>query len=221
MKIIALIPTKNEEKAIGKVIKSLKKYVNEIYIVDCNSTDKTREIAKKLGAKIIIEPRKGYGRAYKTGFKKIKADIIITLDGDGSYSVKNLNSYIQLIKKGKYDFISCNRIPKRGSMCFLHKIGNKILTLMSNFLFNIKLKDSQSGMWIFNSKILKDLKLESNSMSFSEEIKIKVIKAGFKFIELPVDYFERIGEVKLNTFRDGLNNLLFLFKLRFKFKPHP
>jgi len=88
LKIVAVIPTKNEEEGIGKVIKEVKPYVDEIYIVDCNSVDRTREIAKKLGAKIVIEPRKGYGRAYKTGFKKVKADIIVTLDADGSYSTK-------------------------------------------------------------------------------------------------------------------------------------
>jgi hypothetical protein len=221
MNVTAILPTKNEEKAVGKVIKSLKKYVDEIYIVDYNSTDKTREIAKNLGAKVIIEPRKGYGRAYKTGFKKVRADIIVTLDADGSYSVKNLSSYIQLIKKGEFDFISCNRVPKKGSMSFTHRIGNLILTVFSNILFGISLKDSQSGMWIFKSKILRNLKLESDGMPFSEEIKIKVIKAGFRFAERPVDYYKRLGDVKLNTFRDGLNNLLFLFKLRFNFKPQP
>jgi len=213
-KIVAVIPTKNEEEGIGKVIKELKPYVDEIIIVDCNSVDRTREIAKKLGAKIIIEPRKGYGRAYKTGFKKVKADIIVTLDADGSYSMGKIDEYIQLIKENKFDFISCNRIPKKGSMCFLHRIGNKILTIISNILFKINLKDSQSGMWIFKAKVLKNLKLESEGMSFSEEIKIKVIKAGFRFVEKPVDYFERLGKAKLNTFRDGIRNLFFLFKLR-------
>lgn len=215
MKISALIPTKNEEEGIGKVIRDLKPYVDDIYIVDGNSTDKTREIARDLRAKIILEPRRGYGRAYKTGFKKVKADIIITLDADGSYSTEKLCEYIQAVKNDKFDFISCNRIFKEKSISFSHKIGNRVLTLFTNILFGLHLKDSQSGMWIFKTKILKDLKLESDKMSFSEEIKIKVIKAGFSFTEKPTNYYERLGKVKLNTFRDGINNLFFLFKLRF------
>ena len=217
MKIVALIPTKNEEEGIRKVIEDVKFHVNEIYIVDYNSTDRTREIAKKLGAKIISEPRKGYGRAYKTGFERVKADIIVTLDADGSYSTEKLSEYIQLIKEDKYSFVSCNRIPNDKSMTFTHKIGNKILTLTANILFGVHLKDSQSGMWIFKTNILKNLKLESNGMPFSEEIKIRIIKAGFRFTEKPVNYYERLGGVELNTFRDGINNLLFLFKLRFNF----
>lgn len=215
MKIVALIPTKNEEEGIGKVIKDLKPFVNEIYIVDYNSTDRTREIAKKLGTNIISELRKGYGRAYKTGFKKVKADIIITLDADGSYSTEKLCEYIQAVKDDKFDFISCNRIFKEKSISFSHKIGNRVLTLFTNILFRVHLKDSQSGMWIFKTKLLKNLKVESDGMAFSEELKIKVIKANFRFKELPIDYYERLGKVKLNTFRDGISNLIFLFKLKF------
>ncbi len=221
MKVIALIPTKNEEQGIGKVIKELKPCVDEIYIVDCNSTDRTREITRKLGAKIILEPRKGYGRAYKTGFKKVKADIIVTLDADGSYSTRKIKKYLELLIEKNIDFISCNRIFKEKSIGFSHKIGNRVLTLATNILFGISLKDSQSGMWIFKTKLLKDLKLESDVMSFSEEIKIRIIKANFRFKELPVGYYERLGRAKLNTFRDGISNLLFLFKLKFLLNSYP
>ncbi len=213
-KVVAVIPTKNEEKGIGKVIKSLKSIVDEIYIVDSMSTDRTREIARKLGAKVILEPRKGYGRAYMTGFKKVNADLIVTIDGDGSYSTTNLKEYIDIVKTNNVDFISCNRIFKKGSMNIIHRIGNKILTMFVNFLFNIKLKDSQSGMWIFKSYILDFIDLKSEGMPFSEEIKIKVLKNGFRFVEKPVEYYKRLGKPKLNTIKDGFDNFLFLFKLR-------
>ncbi|MBI4895131.1 MAG: glycosyltransferase family 2 protein [Candidatus Aenigmarchaeota archaeon] len=216
MTIAALIPTKNEEEGIGKVIDDVKKYVDDIYIIDCSSTDKTQEIAKKKGAKIILESRKGYGRAYKTGFNKVKADIIVTIDADGSYSTKKLGYYIKLVKENKEQFISCNRIPKKNSMSFTHEIGNKMLTKLANILFWIDLKDSQTGMWIFDQSILKKIVLEDDGMPLSEEIKIKVIKSGTKFVEFPVDYYPRLGEAKINTIKDGANVGWFLLKLRLK-----
>ncbi len=99
-------------------------------------------------------------------------------------------------------------------MSFTHKIGNRILTLTTRILFGVKIKDSQSGMWIFRHKILKSLNLTSDGMPFSEEIKIEAWRK-FKCAEVPIEYRERKGEVKLSTWKDGLGNLKFLFRKRF------
>jgi len=166
MKISIILPTLNEEKGIGKTIDSIDKdyfkkkgWEIEIIVVDGNSKDKTREIAEKKGAKIIIEPRKGYGRAYKTGLAKAEGDIIVTGDADATYPFDKIHEYIQYLIDHNLDFITTDRFAnlKKGSMSLKHKFGNWILSTTLRILFRIKIKDSQSGMWIFKREALKKI----------------------------------------------------------------
>lgn len=217
--ITVLIPTMNEEQSIGKVIERIKKslkYSYEIILVD-NSEDRTPEIAESMGARVITEKRKGYGRAYKTGFKHVSGDIVVTLDGDNTYPPEVINDYVEYLLKNNIDFISCERITllPKDSMSTAHKIGNFVLNLAFMALYFIKLKDSQSGMWIFRSRIIKELGLCSDGMAFSEELKIEAW-SKFRAVELPVRYGLREGEKKLQTFKDGIKNLLYLIERRFK-----
>ncbi|AGB04410.1 glycosyl transferase [Aciduliprofundum sp. MAR08-339] len=220
MKVSVIIPTLNEEESIGHVLDKIPKdsrYEWEILIVDGNSKDRTREIAREKGARVIVEKRKGYGRAYKTGFAHATGDIIVTLDGDDTYPAERIPELVEHLLKNNLDFISCERFSKmqKGAMSLTHKFGNWVLTITTRILFGVKIKDSQSGMWVFRRKILKDLNLTSDGMPFSEEIKIEAWKR-FRCEEVPIEYRERKGEVKLNTWNDGLRNLKFLFKKRFR-----
>ncbi len=220
MKISIIIPTLNEEKAIGKVLREIPKkalkreHELEILVIDGASTDNTKSIARNRGAKVITEKRKGYGRAYKTGFKHATGNVIVTADGDYTYSMSIIPSLIEILEKENLDFITTNRFRymDKKSMTPLHKIGNQILTIATQLLFRININDSQSGMWIFRKNILHQLNLESDSMSFSEEIKIEAYKKGLRCKEIPIRYRMRIGEVKLNTFKDGIKNLIFLIQ---------
>ena len=219
MKISVVIPTLNEEDSIGHVLDKIPRdprYEWEIIIVDGDSKDRTREIAREKGAKVIVEKRKGYGRAYKTGFAAATGDIIVTLDGDDTYPAEKILELVDYLLVNNLDFISCERftLMKEGAMSLTHKVGNKILTWTTRLLFGVKIKDSQSGMWVFRRSILKDLNLTSDGMPFSEEIKIEAWRK-FRCQEVPIEYRERKGEVKLNTWKDGFNNLKFLFKKRF------
>jgi len=222
--ITIVLPALNEEKAIGKVIDEIPKeklekegYEVEIIVVDNNSTDNTGEIARKSGARVILEKNRGYGRAYKTGLSKAKGDIIITGDADLSYPMENIPELVKILEEEELDFITTNRFGKleNGSMSFRNYIGNLILNYAIRVLFRIDIKDSQSGMWIFRKGILSDLKLTSDGMSFSEEIKIEALSNGFKWKEVPISYRKRVGEKKLNPWKDGFKNLLFLVKKRF------
>lgn len=224
--ISIVIPTLNEVEGIRKTIEEIpvKELENdgfscEILVVDGGSTDGTVEIAKRLGAKVIIEPKRGYGRGYKTGFRHATGDIIVTLDGDGSYPSKYIPKLIKILIENDYDFITTNRFAYMEplSMSFLHKVGNKFLTYLVKALFNININDSQSGMWVFKRDILKHMMLESDGMSFSEEIKIKAF-LNAKCTEIPIPYRKRLGKPKLKTFRDGISNLIYLFILWFKLR---
>ncbi len=217
-KITIVIPCLNEEKGLPQVLARMPEFVDEVIVVDNNSTDGTARIATEMGAKVIHEKIRGYGRAYKTGLLNAKGDIIVTLDGDHSYPVDAISYLLEVFFRSRVNFLSASRFPLRNkdAMSFKHFIGNKILSLIMSLLFFRWIWDSQSGMWVFSREALSKMKLESDSMAFSEEIKIEAIlnrEIGFK--EIYVDYSNRVGEIKLKPWRDGLNNLLFLFKKRF------
>jgi len=219
MKVSVVIPTINEESSIGSVIDEIPEELDaEVVVVDSNSKDRTVEIAQEKGAKIINENRLGYGRAYKTGFENATGDIIVTLDGDLTYPAYKIKEFVEMLEKEKLDFITCDRLTKleKGVMSLKHRFGNWVLTATAHILFGVKIKDSQSGMWIFRKSILNKLNLTSDEMAFSEEIKIESWKKGFRCREMPIEYRIRKGEAKLMSWKHGIGNLLFLFRKRFK-----
>ena len=227
--VTVILPTINEEKGVGKTIDSINrdyfkknKWGLEIIIVDADSNDKTQQIAKSKGAKIIIEKRRGYGRAYKTGMAKATGDIIVTGDADATYPFDRIHKYIQLLIDKNLDFITTDRFAelKHGSMSVKHYFGNMILAITLRILFLINIRDSQSGMWIFKKQSLKKIQpLEefNDGMPFSEEIKIEMFKSkNIKSREIPSALHPREGEVKLESFKDGWKNLRFLFLKRIR-----
>ena len=217
LKISVVIPCYNEEDGIRSVIESMPSYVDEIVVVDNNSTDRTGEIARSLGAVVVFQPVKGYGAAYQAGLPAATGDVIATLDGDGTYPADEISILVDALEDRKLDFISGARFPLRNgnAMNFSNKIGNMVLTLTTMLLWFRPLRDSQSGMWVFRRSVLPKLRLTSNGMPLSEEIKIEAIeKLGRRFAEVGIDYRPRIGEVKLQKWRDGWLNLSFLFRKR-------
>ena len=216
--ITVIIPCLNEEQGIEKVLRAMPEFVDEVIVVDNASTDRTSEVALSLGAKVIREDVRGYGRAYKRGFAVATGDLIVTLDGDHSYPVDALSYLLEAFLHLDVDFLNASRFPVRDAraMSFKHKVGNLILSIAMSMLFFQWVRDSQSGMWVFRRSIIKDMKLESDSMSFSEEIKIEVLRnSRLRFGEISILYSARLGEIKLNPWRDGFRNLWFLAKKRF------
>jgi glycosyltransferase involved in cell wall biosynthesis len=207
----------NEEEGIRKVLQDLPPFVDEVIVVDNNSTDRTAEISRSMGAIVIKEVNRGYGRAYKKGFSFASGDIIVTLDGDHSYPVDALSYLIEAFLHCQVGFLSASRFPTldRNAMSMKHRIGNRILSLTTSLLFFRWVNDSQSGMWVFRRSALEKMKLRSDGMAFSEEIKIEAIRnKNIGFREMFINYSQRVGEIKLQPWRDGLRNVLFLFKKR-------
>jgi len=220
--ISILIPAFNEEIGIKRTINAIpitklsdQGYDVEIIVIDGDSTDLTREVAGNMGARVIVEKRKGYGRAYKTGFCEAKGEIFVTLDADGTYPAEFIPEYLSQLNQKQLDFITINRFSKmeHEAMRLSHKIGNRILSFVMQLLFALKVKDSQSGMWIMSRSFIDSIKLESDNFSLSEEIKI-IAFTFFKALELDGKYYKRTGKIKLATYKDGLGNLKYLFKFR-------
>lgn len=222
-KVSVIIPTMNEEEAIGKVLDGVHEAMSkasvpyEILIVDTNSKDRTVEIAKERGARVIEEPRRGYGRAYKTGFQKALGEYITTLDADCTYPSEDIPRFLHMLEEENLDFITGDRLTllKEDSMSRLHRFGNWVLSVTARILFRTKLKDSQSGMWFFKRSILPGLRLTHDGMPLSEEIKLEAIIRGYKFKEVPINYYPRAGEAKIRSWGDAWLNFRFLFRKRF------
>src|SRR3954468_1570382 len=217
LSVSVVIPCFNEEHGIAAVLKSMPDYVDQVVVVDNNSTDETGRIAKELGAEVIFETKKGYGNAYKAGFPHARGDIVATADGDGTYPTNEIGPIIDFMLANKLDFVSASRFPlqNRKAMRFRNVLGNKILTFTTRVLWLKWIIDSQSGMWVFRHKVLSRIDPQSSGMPFSEEIKLDVIDdSRLRFGEYHIYYSERIGETKLFAWQDGVENLLFLYKRR-------
>ena len=218
--ISIVIPTMNEEGSVGAVIDEVQSALasrpHEILVIDTNSKDRTKEIAREKGAIVIEEPRRGYGRAYKTGFEKASGNYIVTLDADMTYPAEDIPRLLEKLENEPLDFITTNRFARmqKGAMSAKHRLGNWVLSATTRVLFRVSLRDSQSGMWVLRRDILGDLNVESDGMAFSEEIKIEAFRKK-RATEVPITYRVRVGEVKLSSWRDGIGNLKYLFKKRF------
>jgi len=217
--ITVIIPCLNEEQGIERVLSRMPDFVDQVIVVDNGSEDRTSEVASQFGAQVIREEVRGYGRAYKRGFASATSDIIVTLDGDHSYPPDAISYLIEALLHLEVDFLNASRFPvrERQAMSFKHKVGNWILSLAMSILFFRWVRDSQSGMWVFRRAILKKMRLTSDGMAFSEEIKIEALKdPRIRFAEISILYSSRLGEIKLNPWRDGFHNLFFLVKKRFQ-----
>src|ERR1700678_3374373 len=217
-RITVIIPCLNEEQGIESVLRRMPEFVDEVIVVDNGSTDRNSDVAHSLGAKVIREDVRGYGRSYKTGFAQAVGDLIVTLDGDHSYPPDAISYLLEAFLHLQVDFLNASRFPVRDeeSMSFKHKFGNLVLSLAMSILYFRWVRDSQSGMWVFRRSILEGMKLVADGMAFSEEIKIEALKdQRIRFAEISIMYTSRLGEIKLNILRDRVQNLALLAKKRF------
>src|SRR5262245_41279820 len=216
-RISVVIPCHNEEEGVRAVIEQMPPIVDEILVVDNASTDRTAEVARELGARVVHEARKGYGRAYKTGFASARGDIIVTMDGDGTYPPESIPLLLHVLIEEKLDFITARRwYSNSGEVKSpIRLLGNAILSGTTMLLFFKFIVDSQSGMWVFRRDVLRKISPRSDSMALSEELKILAFThPELRCMEMPIYYGERIGTSKLNIWRDGFGNLFFLAKMR-------
>ncbi len=210
MEISIVIPCKNEQEGIGICIDKIKKTRPdaEIIVVDNNSTDKSAEIARKKGAKVVKETTPGYGAALRKGFKTAKGKYVIMADADDTYDFREIKT---LLKYKEYDMVLGNRKNKKmkkGSMPFLHRfVGTPALSKMLRTIFKTKIKDSQSGFRLIKKEALDAMNLQSNGMELASEMIIKATKLKLKVKETPITYHPRKGDSKLNTFNDGWRHL--------------
>ena len=220
--ISVIMPALNEAPCIADVVSRVpieeftaRGIDTEILVVDNGSEDDTGELARNAGARVVWEPRRGYGHAYLMGFKEAKGSIICTLDADGTYPVHMLPELTDMLLREDLDFINTDRFAYmyNGVMSRSHRAGNSVLTFANRVLFRLPFRDSQSGMWVFRSELLEKMQLRAVGMALSQEIKIEAAcRLGVRCAEVPIQYDYRLGESKLRAWRDGIGNLAYLFR---------
>lgn len=222
IEISVVMPCLNEEATIGACIEkaqnSLKTngILGEVVVADNGSTDNSVAIAEELGARVIHQPIRGYGAAYLAGINAAQGKYIVIGDSDDTYDFTDLDRFITPLRNG-CDFVIGSRLKGKilpGAMPPLHRyIGNPVLTGILNLLFRSGISDAHCGMRSFTREAYQQMELQTTGMEFASEMVINAKKADLKIEEIPITYYPREGESKLNSFRDGWRHLRFMLML--------
>lgn len=196
-----VIPTHNEAQSIGRVLADLPAgMVGEVLVVDSNSTDGTAEIAGRMGARVIQEPRRGYGRACLTGLGAANSpDIVVFLDGDYSDRPAELPVLLAPIIDGRADIALGSRLHGRNSdeaLPWHQVLGNRLAAGLIRLLYKVEISDLgpfRAG----RADVLRELALEETTYGWAVEMILKAALGGFRVVEVPVSYYPRIGKSKI------------------------
>ena len=202
MRVSVIIPTHNEAQAIGRVLADLPRdLVSEVIVVDSNSNDGTPEIAARIGARVIQEPRRGYGRACLTGLAAADSpDVVVFLDGDYSDRPAELLILLAPIIEGHADITLGARIHERNSAEALpwhQTFGNRVAAFLIRSLYGLKITDL-GPFRAARAEVLHALALEETTYGWAVEMILKGVLAGYRVVEVPVSYHPRIGKSKIS-----------------------
>ena len=202
MRVSVIIPTHNEAQAIGRVLADLPSdLVTEIIVVDSNSTDGTPDLARSMGARVIQEPRRGYGRACLTGLANAQnPEVVVFLDGDYSDRPSELPMLLAPIIEGRADITLGSRLGNKnnpGALPWHQSFGNRFAASLIRLLYGVRISDLgpfRAG----RADVLRALALEEPTYGWAVEMILKGAIAGFRIVEVPVSYHPRIGQSKIS-----------------------
>ncbi len=224
MRLSIIIPAYNEEKTIKKILSKVRRtnignIEKEIIVIDDGSKDKTKEILSKEKNIVKIFQRKNYGKgwAIRTGLKRTTGDIIIIQDADMEYDPNEYGRLLKPILKKKTKVVYGSRFLRKHKAKYkMYYLGNRILSLVTKILYTREITDMETCYKVFKKDVIKNIKLKSKKFDFEPEITAKIIKRGYKIIEVPIWYQCRdFKEGKKITWKDGLKAMWSLLKYRF------
>jgi len=217
--VSVIIPCMNEEKTIGSCISKAWSALEqegldgEIIVAD-NSDDNSREIAKNMGARVIIPQKKGYGNAYLEGLQCARGKYFLLADADDTYDLNEMQKFLKPLLAGDADFVIGSRMRgniEKNSMPWLHRyIGNPILTGTLNLLFKTDISDAHCGMRAITREAYDKLDLKSEGMEFASEMIIEAARKKLRIAEVPINYYPRQTPSKLHSWGDGWRHLRFM-----------
>ena len=184
----------------------------EVVVADNNSEDDSARLAEAAGARVVVEPRRGYGSAYLAGFAASRGRYIVMADADLTYDFGEIPRFVAALEDGA-EMVIGDRMDniQPGAMPWLHQyVGNPILTGLLNLFFRTGISDAHCGMRALRRDVLPRLDLRTTGMEFASEMVIRASKEHLRIAEFPIEYHPRGGESKLSSFRDGWRHLRFL-----------
>jgi len=215
--VTTVIPTLNEEEGLGRVLKELQAVgLRNVLIVDGYSSDRTVDIARKFGARVIYQHGKGKAGAIKTAIDEVDTPYMLIIDGDFSYDTSCVPRL--LFHMNSHDEVIGARVLDGANMSYLHRFGNKIITKVFNILMNADLSDVCSGMYLLRSDSARDIHLASKGFEVEVEIAAQIASSG-SITEVPVNYRPRIGKQKLSTWKHGFKILAGIFAVARTYNP--
>ena len=219
-----VMPVYNERETIQEIIRRVLDVPLriELIVVDDGSNDGTRDIlaglAKQLPIKLVLQPANaGKGAALRRGFQEVTGDIVVIQDADLEYSPEEFPELIELIRQGRADVVYGSRFLGRHRVfLFTHYAGNRLLTLITNVLYNTMLTDMETCYKVMRTDVLRSMTLQSNGFGIEPELTAKIFKRHYRVYEVPITYDGRgYEEGKKITWRDGIVALWVLLKYRF------
>lgn len=223
--VAVLIPCYNEEITVGDVVKQFRAELPEadIYVCDNNSSDRTVEIAREAGARLLFEPRQGKGHVVQTMFRQVDADIYVMVDGDGTYPPANVHELMRPVLDDEADMVIGSRLHAESQSQFhrFNLFGNRLVALLFRVLFSVPLTDILSGYRAFNRKFVKVIPLVSGGFDTEMELTGKAVAQGHRIAEVPVGLRHRpAGSYsKANLFIHGPINLFSMSLLFRDYRP--
>jgi hypothetical protein len=185
----------------------------EVLVCDNGSSDRSREVARAEGARVVEETRQGYGYALRRGIDEAHGQYVVIADADDTYDLEALPAFLEPLRRG-YQFVVGDRFRggiEPGAMPWLHQhLGTPLLSLTLRLLFGASVRDSQCGMRAFSRQAYEKMRLRTAGMEFASEMLVNAMRAGLAVAEVPVRYYPRQGESKLRSFRDGWRHLRFM-----------
>jgi glycosyltransferase involved in cell wall biosynthesis len=219
MNVVAVIPCLNEENFISDIVTRAGKYVQTVIVVDDGSTDQTREVAEKAGAKVIRhESSRGAGAATRSGFEAAileNADIVVTIDGDGQHNPDEIPRLLNLIRGGSSDIVIGSRfLSDNGNVKKYRKFGIDLITTLFNFGAKAGVTDSQSGFRAYNRRAINSIKITDDGFGFSVETLVKARKIGLSMTAAPISCIYHGEGSTLNPLIHGMTVVWSLIKYR-------
>jgi glycosyltransferase involved in cell wall biosynthesis len=196
--VSVIVAALNEEDAIARVIRAVPRNIaGEIIVVDNGSTDRTAEVARTAGARVLREPNRGYGRAFRAGLRSVspRCEIVVFLDGDGSDYPEVMGQLVQPIAEGTHEFVISSRTRgqrERGSMNFHQVFAGYMVGLILHMLYGVRFTD-MGPFRAIRRDALDRLQLREETYGWPLEMQMKAARAGLRIVEVPVDYRRRAG----------------------------